>query len=219
MKNFQRRAVLVAVVLSAVLAQSPAVAQHPTRTAVRPTRGAPIVALIDVSRIFKSHSRFKAMMDGMKADVARAETQVKSERDAIRKRAEEASSYRKGTPDYKAIEEEVTKRQADLSVRVQLQKKEFLEREAKIYHNVYQEILQEVDYYCASNGITMVLRFNGEQVDANRPEDVLRNINKPVVWHNRNLDITQVVIDNLNRRTSTVPHATRPGVGAYNPHR
>jgi len=170
------------------------------------------------------------MMEDMKADVQRAESQIKMERGSIQKLAERLKEYRKGTPEYKSIEEDLTKRQANLRVRVELQRKEFLEQEAKIYHNVYQEILQEVDYYCASRGIAMVLRFNSEAVDAGRPEDVLRYINKPVVWHNRALDITQIVLENLNRRggvaphvtrpgVGTVPHTTRPGVVPYNPNR
>ena len=46
------------------------------------------------------------------------------------------------------MEEEIARREADLSVKVQLQRKEFLMREAKIYNTIYQEIEQEVDYYC-----------------------------------------------------------------------
>jgi len=219
-----------AVVLATSIAAAQTASRPPARTAMRPAPAVPTVALLDVSRIFKSHARFKAMMEDMKADVQRAESQIKMERGSIQKLAERLKEYRKGTPEYKSIEEDLTKRQANLRVRVELQRKEFLEQEAKIYHNVYQEILQEVDYYCASRGIAMVLRFNSEAVDAGRPEDVLRYINKPVVWHNRALDITQIVLENLNRRggvaphvtrpgVGTVPHTTRPGVVPYNPNR
>ena len=156
------------------------------------TRGRrPALALLDVSRIFKNHQRFKGMMDDMKADVERAEAQVKAEREAITKLAERLQEFHKGTTDYNEMEEELAKRQADLQVQVQLQKNEFLQREAKIYHNVYQEIWQATDYFCKQNGIDMVLRFNGEPVDVDRPDSVLTYINKPVVWYRRGLDITR----------------------------
>ena len=66
----------------------------------------------------------------------------------------------------------------------------------------------------------MVLRFNSEQVDAGaQPEEILRNINKPVVWYNRGLDITQVVLDSLNQRARTAPGSNnRPGVGVRPPY-
>jgi Skp family chaperone for outer membrane proteins len=207
-------AVMAAAVLSLSYFSLLAVAQGP---AVQPTAG-PRLALLDVSRVFKSHQRFKGMMEDMKADVERAEAQVKAQREAINKLAERLQEFRKGTPDYKQMEEELAKRQADLAVQVQLQKNEFLQREAKIYHNVYQELWQATDYFCKQNRIDMVLRFNGEAVDVDRPDSVLTFINKPVVWYDRGLDITDAVLQELNRtainpgaaNTRTVP--ARPGV-------
>ena len=158
------------------------------------------VALLDVSRIFKNHARFKGMMEDMKADVEarRGPGQGRARRPSASS-PKALQQFRKGTPDYKQMEEELAKRQADLAVQVQLQKNEFLQREAKIYHNVYQEIWQATDYFCKQNGIDMVLRFNGEPVDVERPDSVLTFINKPVVWYDRGLDITTAILQELNR--------------------
>jgi len=38
------------------------------------------------------------------------------------------------------------------------------------------------------------LRFNGEAVDVDRPDSVLTYINKPVVWYDRELDITEHIL-------------------------
>ena len=94
-------------------------------------------------------------------------------------------------------------------------------RVAKIYHTAYTEIIQEVNYYCARNGIAMVLRFNGDPVDTGaQPQEILAYINRPVVWHNQGLDITQVVLDSLNRRAGAAPAPnSRPGVGVRPVHR
>jgi Skp family chaperone for outer membrane proteins len=194
-RKSHRWAVFAAAVLSLSYLISPAAAQTP---AAQPMAG-PRLALLDVSRIFKSHARFKGMMEDMKGDVERAELQVKTEREKITKLAEGLSGFNKGTADYKQMEEELAKRQADLAVQVQLQKNEFLRREAKIYHNVYQEIWQVTDYFCKQNRIDMVLRFNGEQVDVDQPQSVLTFINKPVVWYDRGLDITDAILQELNR--------------------
>ena len=96
-------------------------------------------------------------------------------------------------------------------MQVQLQKNEFLQREAKIYHNVYQEIWQATDYFCKQNRIDMVLRFNGEAVDVNRPDSVLTYINKPVVWYDRGLDITDQILQELNRTAINPGPANRTG--------
>jgi Skp family chaperone for outer membrane proteins len=135
----------------------------------------------------------------MRRQVERAEEQVKAEREAIQQVAERQKDYRAGTQDYKSLEEELVKRQSDLAAKIQLQKKEFLQMEAKIYNTVYQEIQQEVEYYASSNNIAMVVRFNGDPVDVENPEDVLRSINSTVIWYNKAYDITPVILDSLNR--------------------
>ncbi len=103
----------------------------------------------------------------------------------------------------------MAKRQADLQVRVQLQKNQFLQQEATIYHNVYQEILQATEYYCKQNNIDMVYKFSGDPVDVNRPDSVLNFINKPVVWYQKSLDITPAILQELNR-TAIDPRAAQP---------
>ena len=217
-----RKPHLLAALAAWILSMSSlAVAQQaPTRPmpAARPAYAAPVVALLDVSYVFKNHVRFKQMMDEMKADVGRAEETVKGERTTLMRMEEKLNEFRPGNPDYKAMDEELTERKAKLAVQIASQKKEFLLREAKIYSTVYQEISQLVDYYAASNGIAMVLRFNGDPMDEQNPESVLAHINKPVIWYAQNLDITKVVLDQLNARSlspnpAAPGNAMRPGVG------
>ncbi|OHB65703.1 MAG: hypothetical protein A2V70_12525 [Planctomycetes bacterium RBG_13_63_9] len=212
-------AALATSVLSIGLIAAYGVAQGPPARTSGPAVGGLNIALLDVSYIFKNHNRFKAMMDDMKADVERAEAGIKTDQETIQNLAEKLNAYRKGTPDYKNLSEEITRRRGELSVKVQLQKEEFLQSEAKIYCNVYQEIQQEVNYHAAASGINMVLRFNGDPVDATKPETVIRGINGPVVWYAKERDITPIILERLNRanlnpgtnRMGTPP--SRPGVG------
>jgi Skp family chaperone for outer membrane proteins len=204
-KKAQLLAVLAASALLLCLPGSDASAQQqPVRQPGHPGAGGNI-ALLDVSYIFEKLPRFKQMMDEMKADVDRAEQNVKTERDAIKKLADRLEGF-KGTADYKAMEEELAKRMGDLNVQISLQKKDFLLREARIYHNVYKEIQQEVEYYCAANGIDVVLRFSGDPVDVEKPDSVLAFINRPVVTYAKDRDITPIILDHLVKR-STAPNA------------
>lgn len=209
MKKTSHWAILAAGVLSVGLVACYAFGQGvaPARAPARPAGGSAI-ALLDVNKIFEQHPRFKQMMDQMKADVERAETAVKAERQAIQKLMESLDS-KKGSAEYKRLEEEVTTRQGNLAVQIQLQKKEFLQREAKIYHNIYKEIQDEVADYCAANGIEMVLRFNSDPVDPDSPQSVLQKINQPVVMYRNDRDITLVILDILKKRMASGP--TPPG--------
>jgi hypothetical protein len=79
-----------------------------------------------------------------------------------------------------------------------------------IYHQVYQEILQATDYFCKQRGIDMVLRFNGEPVDVQRPDSVLNFINRPVVWYDPGLDITDLILQDVNRAGPNPATAGQP---------
>lgn len=176
-----------------------------------PMQVAPSIALIDVNYIFKNHARFKQMMANMKADVEQAEGRMKQQNDQIRQWVEQLKNSKPGDQGYKELEEAIAKARADMQVQMSLQRKEFLSREAKIYHTVYQEIEQVVRYYAAQNGIVAVLRFNGDPVDPDDPEAILRDLNKPVVWHADGLDISNLVLETLNRSAAQTATPTQPG--------
>ncbi len=191
---------LVASVVSTVLVAGSALAQTAARSPARPPRGGAGVAILDISYVYKNHVRFKDMMNRMKAEVEQAETQVKTEQAAMQQLLVKLKQWKKGSRDYNDIQEQIIKRRSDLQVRVQLQKERFLEEEAKIYHTIYQEVLEEVKYFAEANGLSIVLRFNGDEADVNKPETVLRGINKPVIWYAENIDITPIISQALNRR-------------------
>ncbi len=195
-----------------ILAASPAAAQNMSsgqpmsgvaRQAVTAPNG---VALLDVAYLFKNLKRMKSQMEELKIDVERAEAALKRDRDNLQSLAERLREFKPGTPDFKSLEEQIAKKDADLRIRTQIQQREFLERESKTYQSVYEEVLQEVDLFAQTNNIAIVLRFNGDPIDKDKPDDVLRNINKPVVWFSSGLDITGQILHRLDQRAGGPTH-------------
>lgn len=156
------------------------------------------IAVVDVSYIFKNYSQFKSAMEGMKSEMETAEGQLKSERDAIAAQEEQRKQFNAGSPEYKKMDEDIAQSKANFNLKAGRIRKDFLEREAKVYYQTYLEVSNAVKYYAQQHNIGLVLRFNGDQVDPNLREDVLRAINKPVV-HQNNIDITPDVLALLNR--------------------
>jgi outer membrane protein len=183
------------------------------------------VAIIDLSYIFKNHARFKALTEGMRAEVLRAEEVLKASRteiESLTKRLSDlGNELRKDSPEYKQLDADLTRKKIDLSTQVSQQKKEFLEKEAKIYFSVYQEVIDEVQYFSERQRISLVLRFNGDPVTDSDPQEILKQLNKSVVYYNKAIDITPMILDSLNRRATGVqgnqgvlgPTGTRPPVG------
>ena len=196
-------------------AQQPAVGAVPTQVQSAGQNATRYkVAVVDISYIFKNYQRFKAMMDQMKTDVEAAEQVLSEERRKINQDAENAAAtYKPGTPEFTREEERLTEVKTKFNLRMQKQRKEFLDREAKIYYQAYLEVNDAVKYYALRNDLGLVLRFNGDPIDPNDRQDVLRAINKPVVFQN-GIDITPDVLRDLDRqRVPTQP--VQGGVGGH----
>lgn len=201
MKKVLWSSAFVAAVLAVSLVVTEAAAQQP------PAAGP--VAILDLTYIFKNHTRFKSMTEAMRAEVEGAENDLKAERVGLENMAKRLDAYRKGTPEYKQLEEEFAKKQADIQLRIQIRKKEFLEQESKIYYNVYQDVLAATVNYCKRVGIGLVLRFNGDPIDRNNPEEVLKEINKSVLYYEPRLDITPIILDAVNQQNFPTQPAPR----------
>lgn len=198
---------IAAVALSATAGLSHAQAPHPLGVNA-PKYG---IAVVDISAIFKRHARFKATMDGMKKEMETIEAKLKADRDHITKAEQHRNTLAPGSPDYKQADEKVARMMADFQLEMGRLRKDFMDREAKVYYQTYQEVVQVVDYYAKRQNIGLVLRFSSESVDQNRREDVLREINKPVVMQN-SIDITGDVLALLNQgqQPAATPGATSP---------
>ncbi len=163
------------------------------------------IAVVDIAYIFKTYQKFKQQTDEMKTRVQAAEADINKDQDGIKRKAEELRGYNSGSPDYKKAENDLVRMQADLQLKVSLQKKDFMEQEGKIYFNVSREVEDAVKQIAIKNGIVLVLRFNGDPVDGNNREDILRDINKGIVYYDHNMDITPAVLVELNRSAGANP--------------
>jgi Skp family chaperone for outer membrane proteins len=137
-------------------------------------------------------------MDKMKDQVLAAENSLKAERDRINGLMEQLKGFNVGTPEYRKLEGEVAKAQGDFQVTAQLQKKDFMDREAQVYMQVYGQIERAVAQFARENGIAVVHRFDGDPVDSSDRNRILGNITKPIVYYDSQIDITPDVLRMLN---------------------
>lgn len=168
-------------------------------TPVAPRSSGATVAVIDISQVFEKHGQFQTQMLGLKKQVEEFEMFLRGEQKKMTTLRDDLQNYAPGSPQYKAKEEEMARVQSDLNVKMALQRKEFLEKEARIYYDTYNEVYQIVAEVSDRHGIGLVLRFNSEEM---KPEDrasVLQGVNRAVVFQ-RNLNITNMVVGELAKR-------------------
>lgn len=216
MKTYLLPAVVAALCTTTSLCASKAQAQQaPGAAAAAAPRAAsgPAVAVVDLNKIFKDHAKFQSMKEDMKRDVDQAENEVKLMRDEIQKLAQQLEDRKPGSPDYKELESQLASRQAQLQAKVQLLKKDFMLQEAKIYHQIYREVNDEIRSYADRMGISMVLRISDDPIDENDPQAVLEELKKSVVHHHPSVNITPVILSVINRRYGAAPQAQAPPAG------
>jgi Skp family chaperone for outer membrane proteins len=178
------------------------------------------IAVVDIAYVFKKHNRFDQEMKALKGRVEAAETDLKRMGDEIKKKQDQLKAYDQqktfapGSPEYKRLEEQILKDTGDFNLKRSLQGKEFMEQEGKLYFKVSLEIDDAVKIIATRNNIALVLKFNGDDVDANDRNDILRNINKPIVYFDKNMDITPFVLQELNRSAPVAgPGGQPPATG------
>jgi len=162
------------------------------------------LAVIDVSMIFKNHTRFKQAMEGMKAEVKAFEATLQQRGQQINELRKKMQPYDPGSAEYKQLEAQIMKVQADGQIAAAQKKKEFLEREAKIYYDVYNEVATEVSRFAEQHGIGLVIRFNSEPIDPKSRQAVLEGVNRAVIFQ-KNLNITKAIQDRLEQAQAQRP--------------
>ncbi|MEX2138925.1 MAG: OmpH family outer membrane protein [Pirellulales bacterium] len=176
------------------------------------------IAVVDVSIVFKQHQRFLARTEMFKKQVQAAEAALKKEYEVINALAQQLEGRTPGSPDYKTMEQRVARDKVDWQLRGQTQRKELMEEEGRIYFQTYRELDDAVKRFAMHNGIALVLRFASDVVD--NPDDrneIVKGINKSVVYVHPDLNITHLILQELNRSGPPVtggnPGAVPQGVG------
>jgi Skp family chaperone for outer membrane proteins len=172
------------------------------------------IAVVDISFIFKNYPQFTSQIEALKKEMETADGQLKADRDRIVSMEEQRNTLKPGTEQFKQLDEELARQKAEFSIKQGTVRRDFLEREAKVYYQTYNAVSDAVKHYAQQQSIGLVLRFNGDAIDPNQREDVMRAIMQPIV-HQSNIDITPDVLLVLGvdvRRTPAAGAAAAPPV-------
>ena len=170
------------------------------------------VAVVDIGHIFKNHPRFKRAMDQVKAQVKASEDSFLLRQKEVEKQAQQLKTFKPDSAEYKQLEADAARSQAQIQAEMALKRKEFLEKEALVYYTIYNEIQKEVKALADTYNIGLVLRFSADAMDPADRQSVLQGVNRPVVYQ-RNLNITYQILDRLQRASGSqrTARTTQPG--------
>ena len=165
-----------------------------------------IVAVLDVAQVFKVNQNFDSEMKNIKQQAEKLKLEIQQQQEAIKAEAMQISQYEAGSAERNKMEAEVEQKQARLRTSARQAEAELLNSEARVYYDTYLKMQTVVGDLAAKHSISLVVRFDGGQIDrASRPE-VIKAVNRSVVYH-KDIDLTNLVIDGMGPRVAKAPAA------------
>ncbi|HZL90898.1 MAG TPA: OmpH family outer membrane protein [Pirellulaceae bacterium] len=213
---------LIVLCASIVAAQGPAGTNRPSAPASGGAAPAPAartvpngtnVAVVDISYIFKNHNVFNTRLIELNERGAQLDGWVRAQQRELNKMKEELATFKAGSAEYQQLEEKMTKAIADNDLNLRRQRQDFLTDEARLYFETYSQIEQAIQRFALQANIGLVLRHSREPMKAEDPKSVMASISRMVVFQNR-LDITDIILKQLNAGTTPPPAASKGGTTA-----
>ena len=165
-----------------------------------------IVAVLDVAKVFKDNATFDNAMKSIKAQAEKLKTEVQAEQEKIRTDAMGLQQYEANSPDRNNLEAQLEQRQTALRTKARQSEQELLNKEAEIYYSTYSEMQNVVKSVAKQYGISLVLRFDSAEIDKTSRPEVIKGVNRAVVFHHK-LDLTKMVIKSMSGATASAGNA------------
>ena len=190
---------------------APAMGQTKPAAATPAPAATPVkIGLVDMARVFKEYKKFEDMRATLKAEMEVALAEAKKIAADAEKVKEELKLLKPGSAEYIKRESDLAQLSSDFETKRKIANLNYQRKEAEIFQDIYVDAVGVIKLYAEHFKFSMVMRFNSADLDKSNPTSVVNGLNKLVIYHRPQDDITDAVIDYLNRKyTPTNPAAPR----------
>lgn len=171
-------AAVVAVAVSTTLSQSQSLAQGQGQGG--------IVVVLDMVRVFKAHPGHQAAMSRIEARAEEMRKDFQQQQIALQEKAKQAASQYQGTQ-LDQIEIQLRQEEVALQTKARQAQTELMKSEAEAFYKTHSEVMTIVQELCQQYNIGLVLGYDSEPIDPNRPESVIRGVQRSVVYQTNDL--------------------------------
>lgn len=158
------------------------------------------IGLVDMGKVFKQYEKFSRLREDLQGQMTQMQGEAKGIKGQVEKLSEEMKGYNKDSKEYRALQEKIVRITTDYEARIKIAGPDMARKEAQIFEDVYLEVADVIKMYAEYYKYTLVIRFNSDQIDADSPQQLSQGLNKLVLYHRPQDDITQPVIDYLNKQ-------------------
>ncbi len=168
------------------------------------------IGLVDMARVFKEYNKFEDMRASLKAEMEVALAEAKKIAADAEKVKEELKLLKPGSAEFIKRETDLAQLSSDFETKRKVANVQYQRKEAEIFQDIYVDSVGVIKLYAEHFKFSMVMRFNSAELDKTNPSSLANGLNKLVIYHRPQDDITDAVIDYLNRKYTPVnPAAPR----------
>lgn len=169
--------------------------------AAAPAAALPVkIGLVDMARVFKEYHKFNDLRHELKLEMTKSMEEAQGIATQAKKIQEELELLKKDSPEFAKREGDLARLSAEFDTKRKLANASYVRSEADIFETAYRDSTEVVRIYAEHFKFTMVMRFNSDELDADNPQKLASSLNKLVVYHQAKDDITDPVIEYLNRQ-------------------
>lgn len=178
--------------LTLLVGSSP-VARGLQETGAPAATGPGVVAVLDVVRVFNENADHSAEMERIRQAAESVKAEVERELEQIKADAQPLLKMEQGSVERNQLEGQLEQRQTALKTKARQQEMDLLTAEAKVYFATWTRMQQVIARIAQHNQISLVLRFDSASMDPENRADVIKGVNRSVIYNDR-LDMTDLVI-------------------------
>lgn len=181
-------AVAVTATTGAVQAQSPA-----------PTKGHR-VGLIDMAHVFQHYKKFEELRSGLQAEIEKSDAEAKVMVERLQKMQVEIKKFDAGSPEYEQREKQLLDLKGEFDAFRAATQRRLARRESETFKVIYTDVTKAVKLYAEYAHFDHVMRYNRKGIEEiTNPQEAVQTMNKTFIYTSSENDITEVVLQYLNK--------------------
>lgn len=172
----------------------------------QPAQAAPAahrVGLIDMAEVFQGYKKFEDLRNALQAEIEKSDAEAKVMIEKMQKVQAELNEkkFTPGSPQFEQAEKTLLQHKSDFEAFRAATQRKLARRESEMFKVIYSDTTKAVALYAEYAKYTIVLRFDRKDIDENTPPaEAVQRMNKQVVYHRGNDDITDTVLGYLNKQ-------------------
>ncbi len=196
---------------------APVLAQEAAKPAAAPKDVSPHrIGLVDMAEVFQGYKKFEDLRTELQAEIEKssAEANLMMERMKKMQQGMVESKLAPGSPEYEQGEKALLDAKGEYDAFLAATQRKLARRESEMFKVIYSDTTSMVKKYAEFAKFTVVIRFDRKDInDDTPPQEAMQRMNKQVVFHRDDDDITDVVLSTLNKQYESTAGTRAPVKG------